>query len=73
MTLKKLLALLSMIEAHYGKVGISMHGSILWASGGCELTLTFNTHPPKDLDSLLRRKGFITLGDDYIYRPRVKS
>lgn len=71
MTLEKLLILLGHIYEEYS--GISMHGSMLWANGGGELVLTFNTQPPRSLDRLLRRRGFIVVQGDYIYRPRGRA
>ena len=74
MTLKKLMKLLRIIEGAYASVAyVSMHGSQLWANGGGELVLSFNTQPPKSLDELLRRAGFIVWQGDYIYRPRKRS
>lgn len=73
MTLKKLLQLLHFIEAHYAGCGdIRMHGSHLWANGGGELVLLFNTQPPRSLDAALRKKGFIVYEGEYIYRPRLR-
>ena len=73
MTLKKLMKLLRIIEGAYASVAyVSMHGSQLWASDG-ELVLSFNTQPPRSLDELLRRAGFIVWQGEYIYRPRKRS
>lgn len=74
MTLKKLLQLLRIIEGAYANVGdVSMHGSHLWANGGGELVLSFNTQPPRSLDELLRARGFILWRGAYIYRPRIRK
>lgn len=74
MTLKKLLDLLRWIEFAYAEHDmIKMHGSHIWCSGGGELTISFNTQPFKELDDLLKRKGFILWQGEYIYRPRTRS
>lgn len=74
MTLKKLLRLLREIEDVYACVGyLHMRGSYIYAGGSGELTLSFNTQPPRALDSLLRREGFIVWGGEYIYRPRIRA
>lgn len=74
MTLKKLLRLLTWIDGAYASVkDVSMHGSHLYATGGGELALSFNTQPPKSLDELLRRAGFIVWQGDYIYRPKPRN
>jgi hypothetical protein len=72
MTLKKLIAIMKWIEAAYTPDEINLSGSLIWCSGGGELMITFNTQPPRDLDLFLRRRGFIVLQGEYIYRPRTR-
>lgn len=69
MTLKKMLEILRNLELN---TEINMHGSSIYANGGGELTLSFNTQPSRYIDNYLRRKGFIVLNCDYIYRPRER-
>ena len=70
MTLQKLLKLLSYIE---GVNDVRMHGSCLYANGGGELTLAFNTQLPQSLDKMLRNAGFIVEDGEYIYRPPIRN
>ena len=72
MTLHKLLRLLHAINDESSKANIKLRGSHIYCSGGGELSISFNTQPTKQLDSLLRAAGFIVWQCEYIYRPIVR-
>lgn len=67
MTLNKLITVLDIIN---GCGDINLLGSHMWATGGGELSILFNTQPPKSLHDFLKQRGFIEWQGEYIYRPR---